>query len=113
MAPSTKLTTMNKTTFPSYEPLKMYFTVWQTVILMVLSVLLGVIGTIGEQQHKQRNQVRFVTMQGSVYYCSEHKGVIVTYWRNGEAIGNLDHVQSAVCRNLCEADSITIKTPWP
>jgi len=80
---------------------------------MLLSVIAGILGTVILYESRQLRVPDFVSIQGSVYYDAENKGVTVTYWRGGKSVGTAEHVISAVCRNLALADSITIKTPWP
>lgn len=106
---------MDKTTTFSHKESKdlRVFTVKQMILLIILGIMAGITLQVLIYSASRIYPEAFMTMQGSVYYTSEDKGVTVTYWRNGKPIGDLDHVQSAVCRNLCEADSITIKTPWP
>jgi len=103
------------TTFPQHEfkDLPWVFTALQVAVLTTLGFLAGIVLMVLIYNAHKLKPVSFVSAQGSVYYESETKGVTVTYWSNGKVVGSLDRVESAVCRNLCEADSITIKTPWP
>lgn len=80
----------------------------------MLAALIAGLMTGGELMHIHDTPPKaFISIEATAYGTAENKGVTITYWKDGYPIGTSAYVQSAVCRNLCAADSITIKTPWP
>lgn len=87
--------------------MKPYWTPTHLIALAIACLAVGMISGIFLGASGRPHA--FVTTEGSAYYLTGGQGFTVDYWHRGQIIGTIDDVDHAVCRNLDEADSITVK----